>query len=160
MSAPQLNFRTIDLRLHKDTAVAFRRDSYICSFGSDTAMGNVDQYLTWLAERIANHPKGHVHLWRDDSIVGQIEMLIRPGFPPHGYVNLLYLVPALRGCGLGDALHRYVVDFMSARGAPFIRLSVSPDNLRAMAYYRKHSWQDRGPRMTNHSVHVMELHRT
>jgi hypothetical protein len=36
-------------------------------------------------------------------------------------------------------------------------LSVSPSNLRALAYYQKHHWRDIGPSPRDISCHLMEL---
>jgi len=156
-SSAALVFRTIELPRDADTAVAFRRDSYVCSFGSDHAFGARETYLQWLTDRIARHPAGHVHVWNGDTIIGQMEMHLRPDCPDQGYINLFYLVPSERGHGFGNALHAYALDFMRANNARRVALSVSPTNERAMAYYLKHGWRDRGPRPRDLSVHVFEL---
>lgn len=152
-----LRFCTIDLLRDAELAVAFRRDSYVCSFGSDEAFGEVDSYLDWLRDRIALQPRGHVHVWQGQSIIGQLEMLIQPTTPVRGYINLFYLVPAARGRGFGDALHDYAFEFMRAGAATLARLSVSPGNARAISYYLKHSWRDLGLCAADNSVRLMEL---
>ena len=152
-----LEFRTIDLVRDADAAVAFRRDSYICSFGTDEAFGQVDSYLDWLRERISRQPRGHVHIWNGASLIGQLEMLVQQTSPVRGYINLFYLVPEMRGRGFGDAIQHYAIEHMRAGGARFVRLSVSPTNTRAISYYLKHSWRDLGPRPDDASVRLMEL---
>jgi len=152
----ELSFRTIDLERDAQTAVTFRRDSYLCSFATDEAFA-VEGYLPWLRERIARQPLGHVHAWSGQQIVGQLEMIVQATSPPTGYVNLFYLAPECRGLGLGVALHEYVVEFMRQGGVELASLSVSPTNARALAYYRKHGWRDRGPRPDDASVRRMEL---
>ncbi|RYZ01379.1 MAG: GNAT family N-acetyltransferase [Myxococcales bacterium] len=156
-SSQALVFRTIELPRNADTTVEFRRDSYVCSFGSDDAFGGRETYLGWLADRIARHPAGHVHVWNGDTIIGQIEMHLRPDRPDQGYINLFYLVPSHRGHGLGGALHAYALDFMRVRYARRVTLSVSTTNERALAYYLKHGWRDRGPQHPDRSVHLLEL---
>jgi GNAT superfamily N-acetyltransferase len=157
MGLDDLSFRTIDLGRHEDTAVAFRRDSYVCSFGSDEAFGTGADYIEWLRERIGKHPAGHVHVWRGEVIIGQLEMATLGSARVRGYVNLFYLRPEARGCGFGAALHEYAVDFMHKRGAGCVRLRVSPSNQRAVAYYLKHGWHDIGACPDDGRVHVMEL---
>jgi ribosomal protein S18 acetylase RimI-like enzyme len=155
-----LSFQTIDLAQHADVCVEFRRDSYICSFGSDQAFfegGGVEAYLEWLRDGIARHPKGHVHVWNGSSIIGQMEMRIRTNDPPTGYVNLFYLVPAARGTTAAGELQEYATEFMREGAVQLAHLSVSPTNLRAMAYYKKHSWRALGPRPNDTTVHLMEL---
>jgi len=156
MNSDNLAFRTMDLSRNAETAVAFRRDSYVCSFGSDEAF-DVEAYLAWLRDRVARQPAGHVHMWQGSTIIGQLEMLIQSTSPVRGYVNLFYLVPEARGRGLGEALHQYFLQFMQAGGACVARLSVSPSNSRARAYYLKQSWRDLGPRPDDPTVHLMEL---
>jgi GNAT superfamily N-acetyltransferase len=152
-----LAFWTIDLSRDAETAVAFRRDSYVCSFGSDEAFGAPERYLEWLADRIAKEPAGHVHVWKEGVIIGQMEMHIRPGSPNVGYINLFYLTPDARGSGDGDALHEYAVSFMREHSVERVLLSVSPMNARAIGYYRKHGWRDCGAHPDDRSVSMMEL---
>jgi len=157
MAGQTLRFSTIDLDQHAAIAVKFRRDSYVCSFGSDKALGDTDDYLEWLRGRIAKFPDGHVHVWQGDAIVGQLEMIIQHVQTLRGYVNLFYLVAQVRGLGLGDALHNYAENFMRVGGAQSVRLCVSPSNVRGLAYYRKHGWHDHGPNPKDGSVHIMQL---
>ena len=151
----ELSFRTIDLERDAQTAVTFRRDSYLCSFATDEAFA-AEAYLSWLRERISRQPTGHVHVWSGQQIVGQLEMIVQATSPPSGYVNLFYLAPAWRGCGLGAALHRHALEFMRSGGAALVRLSVSPTNARALAYYRKYGWRDLGPCPDDTSLRSME----
>jgi ribosomal protein S18 acetylase RimI-like enzyme len=156
-SSPTPVFRTIELPRDADTAVEFRRDSYVCSFGSEDGFGGRETYLQWLTDRIARHPAGHVHAWIGDAIIGQIEMHLRQDRPDEGYINLFYLAPSQRGSGLGSALHAYALDFMRTRNARRVTLCVSPTNARAVAYYLKHGWRDRGPLPPDHGVRLFEL---
>jgi ribosomal protein S18 acetylase RimI-like enzyme len=147
MGSTELRFRTIDLERHAELCIAFRRDSYVCSFGDDRRFEEEngpggDGYLSWLRERIATYPVGHVHLWQGDTIAGQIEMSIREA--GSAYVNLFYLAPAARGTGLGDALHAYAVELLLRERVETAHLSVSPSNARALRYYTKHGWRDLG----------------
>jgi len=141
--------------------VAFRRDSYLVSFGSDQrfveAPGGIDGYLGYLRDRISHFPNGHVHVWQGETIIGQLEMRIRDNDPPSGYVNLFYLAPAARGTGAGNALHDYALQFLRAGGAQRAHLSVSPSNSRALAYYAKHGWRELGLAPHDPTCLMMEL---
>lgn len=152
----------IDLERTAELCVAFRRDSFACSFGDDARFVQESGpdgagYLEWLRGRIAEFPEGHVHVRRDRDIVGQMEMRVRDGVPAFLYVNLFYAVPAARGTGIGNVLHRYAVSLCRDQGITLARLRVSPSNRRALAYYRKHGWRDLGPSPTHPDVHAMEL---
>jgi GNAT superfamily N-acetyltransferase len=157
MNASGAVFRTIDVERHIEVAVAFRQDAYRCSFDRDEAEGEAAYYRSWLAERIAQHPRGHVHLWKGDAIVGQLEMAVGNWGDGRGYVNLFYLVPEVRGTGLGDRLHQYFVDYMRTEGAWIARLRVTASNRRAVAYYTTHGWRDVGTQPDDDRVHVMEF---
>ncbi|HET6264707.1 MAG TPA: GNAT family N-acetyltransferase [Usitatibacter sp.] len=140
----------IDLARHLDTCIAFRREMYVASFGTDDRLdeemgeGNAT-YLAQLRERVAQMPEGNVHLWDGDRIVGQVEMRLdeEPGV---GYVSLFYLAPGFRGQGLGQMLHEHAVRACAARGLHRIRLSVASRNAPAIAFYRQLGWTDAGTR--------------
>ena len=61
-------FETIDLFRHADLCVHFRRDAYECSFPNGAQRFNQEngedgrEYLKWLQKRIAELPKGCVHV--------------------------------------------------------------------------------------------------
>lgn len=152
-------FLPIDLARHVALCVAFRRDSYVCSFGSDQLFieengADAHGYIEWLGARIAQFPEGHVHVWQRAQIIGQVEMTISPSA---GYINLFYLRPDARGLGLGGALHDYAVALLQRHHIPVAGLSVSPTNQRALKYYQRHGWRDQGPRAGAPHVHELEL---
>lgn len=160
-SVTVLRFATIDLAAHASICVAFRRDSFVCSFGSDerfVANAGPDGagYVERLRQHIADFPDGYVHVWQGGAIIGQLEMRIKDEPRHHGYVNLFYLVEAQRAAGHGDALHDYALAFMCKHGVDSMQLSVSPTNARALAYYRKHAWRDLGLRPGRDDVHLLE----
>lgn len=141
--------------------MAFRRDSYICSFEDggpafDSENGEDGRhYLMWLNDRVIEFPAGCVHAKLGDKIVGQLESRIRT--PELGYVNLFYLVPECRGTSLGKELHEYMERTMRYAGVSKVQLSVSPQNGRALAYYQKYGWMNLGYRDREKKVLLMEL---
>jgi ribosomal protein S18 acetylase RimI-like enzyme len=155
-----LHFRPIDVERDGARCVAFSRDAFVCSFGSDErflaeAGPAFVRYLQGLHRAVAVHPEGAVHLYREGAIIGQLVM--EAASDATGYVSLVYVVPEWRGTEVGAALHAYIVDFFRRRGVETARLSVSPTNARAMAYYRKHGWRDLGPFPGHEYVHLMQL---
>ena len=159
MQQDQLAFRPIDLDLHAATCVAFRRDSFICSFGAEGFMAEAGpdgaDYIARLRLRTAKFPDGYVHVWLGAQIVGQMEMQILEE-PRRGYVNLFYLIDALRGAGVSRELQGYAMRFMRRHGVQTAQLSVSPTNARALGFYRKHGWRDLGLRPGRTNVNLME----
>ena len=171
MNPDLLVFEPIDLHAHTDICIRFRADSFRCSFGTTEAFHgpdaqtptkvfpggeSVEEYVEWLAKRMEDIPGSCVHVWQRGTIIGQIEMGRFRLDPTIGYVNLFYLTPEFRGKGLGGHLDQFAVDFLHRAGHRAARLCVSPTNLPAVAFYRKHRWQDVGPRPDHPHVHYME----
>lgn len=161
MEASFVRFVPINLNVHADICVQFRRDSYVCSFGSAERFDQENgadgaKYLEWLCDRLSELPGSCVHLWRNDKIIGQMEMRLR-GNPPIGYINLFYLIPEVRGSRIGQQMQDYAKQFLTNKGATKVQLSVSPTNVRAIKYYLKHGWADLGPRPAHPEVHLMEI---
>ena len=157
----ELRFAPIDLDSSADRVVAFRADSFVCSFGSADRFYEADgkgheRYLAWLRERIQSLPGSCVHAWSGDSLVGQIEMGRFKSEPELGYVNLYYLVPGYRNRGLGRQLDQYATGFLRGNGFRRARLNVSPTNQQAMRFYGKNGWRDLGPHPDHPQVHTME----
>ena len=145
-----LRFAAVDLTRHFDTCVRFREDSYICSFGDATQFygddnRGVDRYSQFLTERMASFPGSCQHAWLGDRIVGQLEMGRVRADASIGYVNLFYLIPEMRGQGLGAELDDRAECFFVEHGVLRARLSVSVQNACAWRFYMKRGWVDQGP---------------
>jgi RimJ/RimL family protein N-acetyltransferase len=143
-----LYFAPIDLGEHAELCVRFRLDSYVCSFGSSArfyADNNTDQgYVDWLQRRMHDLSGSCVHLWRGTQIIGQLELGRSCANSHIGYVNLCYLVPDARGSGASGRLDEYVCAFHAKLGLDRAHLNVSPSNERAIRYYEKYRWRNRG----------------
>jgi ribosomal protein S18 acetylase RimI-like enzyme len=157
-----LTFRTIDLARDAQRCIAFSRDAQRCSFGHDQRFvaengADGDGYVRWLEARIAQFPVGHVHAFRGDELVGQVELIVPAAYAPaSGYVNLFYLVPEARGLGLGGALHDHALGVARQHGARVLRLMVTASNERAWRFYTRHGWADLGLQ-AERGAHLCEL---
>jgi ribosomal protein S18 acetylase RimI-like enzyme len=149
MSDDSPNFAAIDLGEHAGLCVAFRLDSYVCSFGTTDRFyidnTNEQGYLDWLRARMQELPGSCVHLWRGPQIIGQLEMGRSRVSQEIGHVNMYYLVPEARGSGASGCLDEYLCRFYARWGVNQARLNVSPSNERAIRHYRKHGWKNLGP---------------
>jgi len=162
LSLPQYRLAPMDLARDLPTCVDFRRDAYVATFGTSEGMdaelgADNGLYLAQLRHRIAELPEGNAHLWDGSRIVGQAEMRLVEDDASLGYVNLFYVVPELRGRGLGRLLHRHAVRVFSRLGKRAIRLSVSARNAQALDFYRKLGWREAGSRPHRESMQVLEL---
>jgi GNAT superfamily N-acetyltransferase len=160
-SDTDLRFEPIDLASAAETAVRFRADSFVCSFGSAAHFHEADgkgheRYLVWLAELMRALPGSCVHVWQGTDIIGQLEMSRFKGEPQIGYVNLYYLAPTYRNRGLGRRLDEYVTRYLYGRGLRTARLNVSPTNEQAVRFYLNNGWRSLGPCPGHPEVHSME----
>ena len=161
-AALEFRIAPIDLARNATDCVAFRRDAYLASFGTpegiDEEMGQDNaRYLESLAARVAELPAGNAHLWHGERIVGQTEMRFVKEEASVGYVNLFYLLPEFRGRGLGRRLHQHAVDVFAPLGRRTLRLSVSTQNLGAIAFYRKLGWVTVGTRPNRETMEILEF---
>ncbi len=156
-----LDFKPINLERDRDLCVHFRMDSFICSFGSADQFykedgSGAEEYLQWLRQRMTEIPNSCVHVWKEDRIIGQIEMCHWKNNSSIGYVNLFYLTPKFRGQGIGQQLDQYAACFFKHLGFQSARLNVSSTNRVAMKFYLKHGWVDLGLREDDPEVNYLE----
>lgn len=158
-----LSVKPIQLNIHQDICISFREDSFIVSFGDakkfhqDDGKG-MDRYVEWLKNKISQDSYSAVHIWQNNTIIGQMELGLLRDDPTCGYVNLYYLIPSKRGQGIGKYLDNYANKYFFKKQLKRARLSVSPQNLKAIAFYQKTGWKDLGPRHDTPYVHFMEKH--
>ncbi len=86
------------------------------------------------------------HIWQDEQIVGQIECDVARFKPGSGYVNFYYLIPELRHQGLGHQLVNFTDTLFRKAGMHCVQLTTSPANASARVFYKKHGYQELGPR--------------
>jgi ribosomal protein S18 acetylase RimI-like enzyme len=132
-----MQFVPIQVSRDRETATAFRRDSFYVSFGTDEEFDE-GAYLSWLAEKIRRFPDGFVFACEGNEPIGQMELTVKTEKGQRfGYVNLFYLIAEKRGRGLGCRLQDYATAFFRSHGLSHYELRVSSSNRRAIAFYRK-----------------------
>ncbi|WP_409477113.1 GNAT family N-acetyltransferase [Pseudobdellovibrio sp. HCB154] len=158
-----MNFeiKPINLAQTKETCIKFREDSYVVSFGDakrfyEADGKGADRYIEWLHSKLEKDPGLAVHCFLDGELIGQIELGYLKTDSTCGYVNLFYLIPSVRGKGLGAHLDIYAIDYFKAKNIKRVMLSVSPTNTSAIAFYKKRGWIELGPRPDHPEVHNME----
>jgi len=152
-----LTFTTINIERDWAWCRRFACDAHMESFGNLDRLPEPEELdRLWLEDLIDQYPDGCVHAWLGDSIVGELRMTVMER-AHEGAVFFVYVVPEHRGTGIATQLHDYMLSFLRTHAVTHARLSVSPTNLRANAFYDKHGWQDLGPRPDAQYVHVREL---
>jgi ribosomal protein S18 acetylase RimI-like enzyme len=135
LATSKLVFRTIDTVRDGDIAYRHFVETARASFGlAERPMRQAD-HLRWLRARIEEFPEGHVLALLDGQVVGQLELEVPYG-KTVGYVNLFYVAKAYRRRGYGRALHEYAERYFRSWGAERIALDVSPENRKAVGFYR------------------------
>jgi ribosomal protein S18 acetylase RimI-like enzyme len=135
IAAPALSYRTIDPEADADFAIEAYLDACRASYGHDHSFPGREKHLAWLRSRIEEFPDGHLLVLLDGRPVGQMELQVPYGLSD-GYVNLYYVLPALRGLGFARRMHEQAVRYFRSWEASRIELHVSNSNERAMAFYR------------------------
>ncbi len=141
--------------MNGDQAVRFREDSFMCSFG-DAARFNPSEHIGWLKTKLEKDPWWGVYIWLDSQLIGQLQFGQFKLEPSAGYINLYYLIPEMRGKGFSDQLDEYAMSVLKRKGFKKAYLSVSPTNPRAIRYYTRMGWIDRGSRPDAPEVILME----
>lgn len=137
-----LSFHPIQIEHDFAYCLAFRKDSYQCSFGTlEGYEESITNYQSKIRQRMLNDPLWrYLHIYSGEQIIGQLEFRHMHEQPGHGYIHLFYLRPEYRGQGLSQHLHDYVRSQLVAMGCQSAYLSVSRTNKRALAFYRRHGW--------------------
>lgn len=137
-----LSFRRIEIPRDNETIIKFRRNSYTISFGNESLFGSNNSYIKKILERLKKYPDGLVIVEMDGKPVGQIELQIKQFENEDvGYVNLFYLIAEYRGQGYGAKLIEYAEDFFRKNYVNLYQLRVSPTNISAISFYKKHGFE-------------------
>ncbi len=142
-------FRPIDLENHGALCASIRAETFAVSFDSDAmfwdeAGADGSFYLAALRERMVWNPQSCVHLWHKDSIVGMLELKPYGADSSVGYINTYYLAPEGRGQGWTDLLNEHIRTFFHNLDITTVRLTVSPNNKRAVRHYHRSGWTQIG----------------
>ena len=138
----EIVFKKIDISVDFDACIDARRDAYFCSFGHYDGLETfLRGYRERMAERLNNPEWFYIHVIVNEKLVGQLEFHTHSSEHNAGYINLIYLKPDFRGCGLAPELHKYIVNKLTKSGCEYVILSVSRTNLRAINFYKKYGWK-------------------
>ncbi|KGX85833.1 GNAT family N-acetyltransferase [Pontibacillus marinus] len=141
-----LDFHTIDTSVHRETILAFRKGSFIASFGHDRDFGDEENYVQWVSGKVRDFPTGFVMVYESGEAIGQLELQVKEFEAEKiGYINLYYLIPERRGRGYGKVLHDYAMEFFKKHHIGEYHLRVAPDNHQAISFYKRNGMEEMYP---------------
>ena len=113
------------------------RDAWCNAHGSDE--GFVPElYARSAAKHAQEHPGSVVRVLSGDTVVGLVELdPARDEQTGCGWISLLYMLPEYRGRGWAIQLLGYAFWFYENHDRSAVRLHVSENNARAIAFYRR-----------------------
>lgn len=153
-----LQFQPVNLEIHASTCLEFERDMERISSGQEKSAEDAQRgarFLEKIAAKLADEPHSCLHVWRENTIVGQLH-LGRFFEEPVGYIHFLYLAPDYRGQGWAPLLDDYACQHFAKRGFRSARLSVDASNQRARQFYHRQNWREIGVRPDNPTRLMME----
>ena len=137
----KIQFKAINLKKDYDICVGFRKDSYICSFGTDDGYEkSISGYHERMTNRFQDNRWFYRHIWYENQIIGQLEFKSFSQWEQFGYVHLMYVIPEYRGLGIANQAQEYIEKKLISCGCKGAVLSVSRINQRAVHHYKKWGW--------------------
>ncbi len=143
MNKAVLRYLPVDWPAAAMQCVDFRRDAWRVSYGTIDGFSEADT-LAWFEALANNQEYIFLHVWLAEKIIGQIEYrapVLAQGSIIGAYINLLYLIPSHRGCGLGQQIHDKIISDLRSKDCQQVRLRVIKSNTAARRFYAVHGWQ-------------------
>jgi ribosomal protein S18 acetylase RimI-like enzyme len=146
-----LSFRPMEPERDADRFIAYARDLFTVSFGSDERFvqefgPDGAGYAAWIRDKLVADPGSALFACVGSAPVGMVVTGAWRIDPSVGYVHHCYLTDAWRGRGLGVHLDDRATRDLRSREFRQARLSVALANAPALRFYEKLGWVDAGPR--------------
>lgn len=137
------NLRILPMDITADAQLYTRsyRDAWESAHGTQSGF-NEDTYLNAAISASNKNPLSLMKAYYGDDYAGIIELdTNRMSATGAGWISLCYLIPDMRGQGMGVQLVGHAVSVYRRLGRKALRLHVSHDNKRALAFYEKLGFQ-------------------
>ena len=159
--AKTLAFRVADPAADGRTLIAFGRDLYVESLGSDAGFirdfGRYGQkFPLWIAACAGVDPAFAALLTEDGAPIGLAALGVGERSARIGHVHHFYIKPSHRGRGFGGLLDDYARVTLKRAGFIRARLNVTARNARAIRFYLAQGWED-APTPAGASLRFMEV---
>ncbi len=155
--AQALAFRPACPRGDASRLIAFARDLYVESLGSDTEFrrdygAHGQKFPLWVAACAATDPDFAALLTENGMAIGLVVLGLSRR-KALGHVHHFYIAPERRGQGFGGLLDNYARRVLGRAGASRARLNVTPRNERAIRFYLAQGWQ-KTPRAASRLINM------
>ncbi len=148
--AGALAFRPARPLADSATLIAFGRDLYIESLGSDAGFrrdygARGQKFPLWIAACSASHADFAALLTENGEAIGFVVLGRNSRDRCLGHVHHFYMAPFHRGQGFGGLLDDYARATLRNAGCRRARLNVTPINGRAIRFYQAQGWEKKQP---------------
>lgn len=75
-----------------------------------------------------------------DKLVGLVDAFISTKDSTYGFVSFYYIIPSMRGKGLGKALDEHAYHLLKSLGCNRLGLEVAEVNQNAISFYKRNGW--------------------
>lgn len=132
-----LSYAPFDPRENEATYKAFYRSAWLAAHG-DLKFFTPDWFYDSAVRRCAQDPGAIVGIYREDELIGILELDADRGRRDgYGWISLICLKEEHRGAGLGVQPLGYAILHFRKEGMRSLRLHVSEENARAVAFYKR-----------------------
>lgn len=144
------SFAPIDLNKHKDTIGVFLIDSFkVSHIHIDDESAAIDNYCNSIRRKQERNPNFCSLLLDGDKLVGLVDAFVSTKDSTYGFVSFYYIIPSMRGKGLGQLLDKHAVHLLKSLGCNRLGLEVSEANQNAISFYNRNGWKSSGKKSKN-----------
>ena len=142
MDSYNLWFKPVDIVEDRELIKKYQRDAFFTVWGSLRLFDNKIAFAK-TKKMVQFNPKSVVFAMQKGNPVGIVELDGNNlDYGNNGHIALFYLLEDLCGIGFGAQLLGYAVSFYRRLGRQSLTLRVARNNLRGLAFYKKHGFYE------------------
>lgn len=136
------HFIPIDLELHRQVVGEFLIDTFnIAQIPIEDERSLIDVYCNSIKRKQERNPEFCSMMFDGDKPIGLVDAFVSTKDPTYGFVSFYYVIPRMRGRGIGKILDERAVRLLKSLGCNRLGLEVADANLNAIAFYKRNGWK-------------------